>query len=99
MGVRFKIPQMHNVLVCPVSKSVLHFCHPEWYDTIRMTVAVRKHRKHVARKKTQSQQRLACLISMIQEPSEHPKIYIDDEAVSHCMTHSSLTTTKQKLEE
>lgn len=45
MGVHFKIPQMHNVLVCLVSKSVLHFCHSEWYDTIRMAVAAKKTQK------------------------------------------------------
>lgn len=45
MGVHFKIPQMHNVLVCLVSESVLHFCHSECYDNIRMAVAAKKTQK------------------------------------------------------
>lgn len=42
MGVHLKIPQRHDVLVCLDSKTVLHFYHSEWYDTIRMAVAAKK---------------------------------------------------------
>lgn len=45
MDVYFKISPMHNVLVCLVSKSVLHFSCSDWYDTIRMTVAAKKTQK------------------------------------------------------
>ena len=45
VGVHFKIPQRHNVLVCVVSESVLHFCHSGCHDTIRMAVTAKKTQK------------------------------------------------------
>ena len=45
MGVHLKIPQRHNVLVCIVSESVLHFCHSGCHDAVRMAVTAKKTQK------------------------------------------------------